>query len=252
MLGIIAALESEASTLGPAVRRRDGLSSLGEAALLAVSGMGSIRAAMAARSLVGAGAAGLMSFGLAGGLDPSLRAGCLVLPGEVISREGARFLTADGWRERLHRLIAKQRPVVAGKLLTNARAHRGDRGQSQCLSRNRRRGGGHGKSGRRGSGRRSQPAVCRRACDRGYSHGCAAASGGGGKQRRTTERPTPHRRTRCGASRRLRVDPSGAAPSSGDSFVGRRRSRRSVDAAGRGRSRRMNRSGALSSGRQMR
>lgn len=119
MLGIIAALESEASTLGPAVRRRDGLSSLGEAALLAVGGMGSIRAAMAARSLVGAGAAGLMSFGLAGGLDPSLRAGCLVLPGEVISREGARFLTADGWRERLHRLIAKQRPVVAGKLLTN-------------------------------------------------------------------------------------------------------------------------------------
>jgi adenosylhomocysteine nucleosidase len=86
---------------------------------LAVGGMGGAGAAMAARSLIGAGAAGLMSFGLAGGLDPSLRAGCLVLPNEIISRGGARFLTADGWRERLHLAIAEQVPVVAGKLLTN-------------------------------------------------------------------------------------------------------------------------------------
>jgi adenosylhomocysteine nucleosidase len=101
------------------VRRRDGLSSLGDGALLAVGGMGGIRAAMAARSLIEAGAAGLMSYGLAGGLDPSLRAGCFVLPSEVISREGARFLTSVEWRERLHRVIAGQRPVVAGKLLGN-------------------------------------------------------------------------------------------------------------------------------------
>jgi len=120
VVGIIAALESEASTLGPAVRRRDGLSSLGDVALLAVGGMGGIGAAMAARSLIDAGAAGLMSYGLAGGLDPSLRAGCLVLPSEVISREGAQFLTSVEWRERLHRIIAGQRPVVAGKLLTDA------------------------------------------------------------------------------------------------------------------------------------
>ena len=120
VVGIIAALESEASTLGPAVRRRDGLSSLGDVALLAVGGMGGIGAAMAARSLIDAGAAGLMSYGLAGGLDPSLRAGCFVLPSEVISREGAQFLTSVEWRERLHRIIAGQRPVVAGKLLTDA------------------------------------------------------------------------------------------------------------------------------------
>ena len=117
--GIVAALESEACTLGPAVRRRDGLSTLGDVALLAVGGMGGAGAATAARSLVGAGAAGLMSFGLAGGLDPSLPAGCFVLPNEVISADGARFLTADGWRERLHRLIATQWPAVAGKLLTS-------------------------------------------------------------------------------------------------------------------------------------
>jgi adenosylhomocysteine nucleosidase len=119
-VGVVAALEAEARTLGPAVRRRDGLSSLGDGALLAVSGMGGALAALAARRLVDAGAAALMSFGLAGGLDPTLRAGTVVLPSEVISRGGARFLTSPGWREQLERAIAKQRPVAGGILLTSA------------------------------------------------------------------------------------------------------------------------------------
>src|ERR1700688_2531982 len=100
-VGVVAALETEARTLGPAVRRRDGLSSLGDGALLAVSGMGGALAAIAARNLIDAGAAALMSFGLAGGLYPLLSAGTVVLPSEVISRDGARFLTSRGWREQL-------------------------------------------------------------------------------------------------------------------------------------------------------
>jgi adenosylhomocysteine nucleosidase len=119
-VGVVAALEAEARTLGPAVRRRDGLSSLGDGALLAVSGMGGALAALAARSLVDAGAAALMSFGLAGGLDPTLRAGTVVLPSEVISRGGARFSTSPGWREQLSHAISKQRPVAGGALLTSA------------------------------------------------------------------------------------------------------------------------------------
>jgi adenosylhomocysteine nucleosidase len=119
-MGVVAALEAEARTLGPAVHRRDGLSFLSDGALLAVSGMGGAPAALAARSLVEAGAAALMSFGLAGGLDPALRAGTVVLPSEVISRGGARFLTSPGWREQLERAIAQQRPVAGGILLTSA------------------------------------------------------------------------------------------------------------------------------------
>ena len=69
-LGVVAALVAEARTLGPAVRRRDGLLSLGNGALLAVSGMGADLAAPAARRLVEAGVSALLSFGLAGGLDP--------------------------------------------------------------------------------------------------------------------------------------------------------------------------------------
>ena len=115
-VGIVAALAAEARTLGPAARRHDGLLSLRSGALLAVGGMGGARAAMAARTLADAGAAALMSFGFAGGLDPSLSAGSVVLPDEVISIDGARFLTSPAWCAEL-RLAILGRPVAGGKLL---------------------------------------------------------------------------------------------------------------------------------------
>jgi adenosylhomocysteine nucleosidase len=121
-VGVVVALEAEARTLGPAVRRRDGLSFLSDGALLAVSGMGGALAAAAARCLVDAGASALMSVGLAGGLDPCLGAGSVVVPSEVISRGGVRFSTSVEWRERLGAAIAKRQPVAAGKLLTSATA----------------------------------------------------------------------------------------------------------------------------------
>jgi len=121
-VGVVAALEAEARTLGPAVHRRDGLSFLDDGSLLAVSGMGGALAALAARNLIDAGAGALMSFGLAGGLDPTLGAGTVVLPDLVISRAGARFLTSTGWREQLSATIAKQRPVAGGTLLTSLAA----------------------------------------------------------------------------------------------------------------------------------
>jgi len=117
--GVVAALEAEARTLGPRVERHDGLWSLGDGTLLAVSGMGGAPAAIAARRLAGAGVMGLMSFGLAGGLDPDLPAGCLVLPGEVISGDGVRFVTNDAWRERIRSAVGPRTPVAAGKLLSS-------------------------------------------------------------------------------------------------------------------------------------
>jgi adenosylhomocysteine nucleosidase len=121
-VGVVAALEAEARTLGPAMRRRDGLSSLSDGALLAVSGMGGALATLAARNLVDAGAAALMSFGLAGGLDPTLSAGTVVLPDAVVSRDGARFMTSTVWREQLRAAIGEQRPVAGGTLLTSLAA----------------------------------------------------------------------------------------------------------------------------------
>ena len=118
-VGVVAALAAEARTLGKAVRRRDGLWSLSDGALLAVGGMGGALAAGAARSLVDAGAAGLLSFGFAGGLDPSLSAGTVVLPTEIVSGKGGRFMTSTDWRERLCVAFAERRPA-AGALLTSA------------------------------------------------------------------------------------------------------------------------------------
>lgn len=119
LLGVVAALEAEARTLGVAVRRHDGLASLGGGALLAVSGMGAAKAAPAARRLVDAGASALMSFGLAGGLDPTLEPGTVVLPGEVISRNGARFPTSAEWCRQLGLAVAEMTPVASGTLLSS-------------------------------------------------------------------------------------------------------------------------------------
>jgi adenosylhomocysteine nucleosidase len=119
-VGVVAALEAEARTLGPKVPRGGGLSILNDGGLLAVSGMGGGLAAIAARNLIGAGAKSLMSFGLAGGLDPRLKAGSVVLPGEVISREGGRFITTQTWCEQLRPALEKRLEVVSGRLLSTA------------------------------------------------------------------------------------------------------------------------------------
>ncbi len=118
-VGVVAALEAEARAFGPAVRRRDGISALGDGTLLAVSGMGAALATIAARSLADAGVSALMSFGLAGGLDPVLAAGSIVLPSEVICRDGARFPTSAEWRGQLALAIGEHHTVVTGALLSS-------------------------------------------------------------------------------------------------------------------------------------
>jgi adenosylhomocysteine nucleosidase len=119
-VGVVAALAAEARALGPKVRRADGLFALKDASLLAISGIGAPHAALAARNLIAAGASSLMSFGLAGGLDPRLLAGTVVVPDEVISRDGVRCATAREWREEMRRQVQKARTVACGNLLTCA------------------------------------------------------------------------------------------------------------------------------------
>src|SRR5580692_7267264 len=68
-----------------------------------------------------AGDSALMSFGLAGGLDPTLDPGTVVLPSEVISRDGARFPTSPEWRRQLSLAVAEMTRVVSGTLLTSLR-----------------------------------------------------------------------------------------------------------------------------------
>ncbi len=103
-------------------RRRDGLFEVEDGTLVAVSGMGRAAAVGAADALVEAGATALVSWGLAGGLDPGLRAGTICLPSMVVSRDGAAFATDLHWREILAAAIGGRLVVVSGKLLTSAAA----------------------------------------------------------------------------------------------------------------------------------
>ncbi len=122
MLGIVCALAAEARHLGAATPRREPLASLADGTLLAVSGMGGAAAAASARALIEAGADALVSFGLAGGLDPALGAGSIFLPSEIITLTGPGVHTAHHWRERLGVALAAEHPRVHGKLLSTATA----------------------------------------------------------------------------------------------------------------------------------
>jgi adenosylhomocysteine nucleosidase len=87
--------------------------------LLSVSGMGGAAAARAAENLVAAGATSLVSWGMAGGLDPTLPAGTILLPGAVAGTDGTVFATARRWREDVGAALLPHRPLTGGKLLTS-------------------------------------------------------------------------------------------------------------------------------------
>jgi adenosylhomocysteine nucleosidase len=94
---------------------------LNDGTLVAVSGMGAV-AADAAQSLVGAGATALVSWGMAGALDPGLAAGDVCLPSEVVAADGTSFSTARCWREPLAASVRAHRRVDCGRLLTSPQA----------------------------------------------------------------------------------------------------------------------------------
>ncbi len=84
-------------------------------------------AAQSARALVSAGAGALVSWGMAGGLDPALVAGTIFLPSEVVAADGTTLLTAPHWRERLSEAVRAQGgpvlPIILqGRLLTSSKA----------------------------------------------------------------------------------------------------------------------------------
>ena len=107
IVGIVCALASEARHL----RSTDGT-------LVVTTGMGPSAAAQGARTLIKAGAKALASWGMAGGLDPSLRAGAILLPTEILGPDGRTHPCESGWRNRLAATIEAR----SGRLLTSARS----------------------------------------------------------------------------------------------------------------------------------
>lgn len=119
--GVVAALAAEARALGPTARGGEGYDLLADGTLIAVSGIGYASALNASQRLIDAGATALVSWGMAGGLDPGLHPGDVFLPREIIGADGTRFATAQHWRESVAALVAGHRTVVSGNLLTSIR-----------------------------------------------------------------------------------------------------------------------------------
>jgi adenosylhomocysteine nucleosidase len=94
------------------------------AGLRAVSGGGnSARTAALVRELVETGVKGLVSFGIAGGLDPTLQPGMLVLPLGVRGEGGERWPVDAAWRARLDAGLSRAGlAVAAGDVLGAAEA----------------------------------------------------------------------------------------------------------------------------------
>ncbi len=91
-LGIVTALAAEA-----AIARRDGA----DAPIVHFSGPGPDRAERAARALLAEGSDALLSFGVAGGLDPGLAPGTVVLSERLIGADLLLLETDAGWRARV-------------------------------------------------------------------------------------------------------------------------------------------------------
>ena len=101
VLGIVAALKSEARSLTMAPIGADGLVRLDGTALLKVAGIGAERALAASEFLIAEGAAALLSWGSGGALHPRLSPGNLILPKNVIASQKNVFPTDADWHNRL-------------------------------------------------------------------------------------------------------------------------------------------------------
>lgn len=84
------------------------------------AGMGDKGAAVAAKELADRGVSALVSFGLAGGLDPTLEAGTLVLPDAVQSGTGQTYLIAPDWQAALWERLEPQVSLSAGVMFSSA------------------------------------------------------------------------------------------------------------------------------------
>jgi adenosylhomocysteine nucleosidase len=111
-LHLIAALSSELACLTPAMRSRWPVTRCGP---------GAAAAAAAARTVIAGGVDGLVIWGFAGGVQPGLAPGTLVLPGRVKdSPHDGPVATDSAWRRRIAALLPEALPVSEGDLCSVA------------------------------------------------------------------------------------------------------------------------------------
>ena len=115
-VGIVAALPAEARAHAQRRVQPGEAHHLQEGARLELSGVGPLRARLAAASLLRGGAGALVSWGTAGGLEPGLCSGSLVLPEGVVAPDLSVFESDGSWRERLSRRLRGRLEIHAAGL----------------------------------------------------------------------------------------------------------------------------------------
>jgi adenosylhomocysteine nucleosidase len=108
MLGIVAALQTEARSLGSLPLTASGLVQLSTSTLLYIAGMGAKQAQVAAEVLMAENVSALLSWGCAGALHSKLSPGNLIVPKMVIYPEKGVFSADKDWHNRLLIRLADQ------------------------------------------------------------------------------------------------------------------------------------------------
>ena len=111
-LGIVTGMLSEAACLGTATTENSAV----ERPLVYCAGASAERALEGARELTRSEVVGLVSFGIAGGLDPTVAVGDLVIADAVIDPNGRRFVTASSWCQAIRSALGDTLPVRTGPL----------------------------------------------------------------------------------------------------------------------------------------
>jgi nucleoside phosphorylase len=109
---IVIAMSAERAGLDRALSYRH------DAAVVLQSGPGGLRAGATARAAIAAGATSLLSWGIAGGLEPQMRAGTVVVPKRVAMPGGERFAVDASWQEALADALRPGFAVRDGDLLS--------------------------------------------------------------------------------------------------------------------------------------
>lgn len=109
-LGIIVAVKPESTSLQVVTDDTD------HAPRICVAGMGPERARCATRKLVAQNLHAIVSWGFAGGVDPRLAVGTVVLPKLVIRTDGTLIETDREWRGRVAAVLRGSLPLVSDAL----------------------------------------------------------------------------------------------------------------------------------------
>lgn len=109
-LGIVTGLLIESRSISRVVRRHP----TDNAPLITAAAGDASRAYDAARDMAAQGVGGLVSFGMAGGLDPALRPGDIVVADSVQYPDGTNSATHSAWRDAIATALGAQSGVVYG------------------------------------------------------------------------------------------------------------------------------------------